>query len=353
MTDSNWSPKENGENDGSEASTDIVAAGETQIEKIEDDTKAIVTPTEASESGDNSAGANGNSVPNFGTVYAQSEVTGTEPVYAKGCAGAAWEDVRQSKNWFGKIALMALIEFVPILNWVNMGYARRWSRELIFGKIENMPQKIFGERCFVTGAMNFLVVLLLMILLSIVTVALELIPIAGAVCAVILSIFAAMVIEICCTRMAIFDQLSEGFALGKGYNAGKGHWSKLFCAMWVPQFICGLIGYAIILVLGIGFVLYFALDFGTEFSDLAMSYGGLDQFGYYLENSADVEGQVWLLLLSCLLGGLPIFLIGWYFLNMCRVAGNLISARAAGHYAARYCADWRNEAQFKSMANLE
>lgn len=358
MSEDSWSPKDNSGNNAEEPKGEIVPANNTiePVESAQDSAKSDENAAIESLYADNTSQSANDEAQQTAQqsqqTYAPVDATviGVEPIYEEGCCGAAWQDMRASKGWFGKLALMALIEFVPILNWVNKGYSLRWGRELIFSKVNDMPQKIFGNRHFVTGAMNFLIMLVLVFVLTILCVCLEIIPILGWVASFFLGIFGTMVIYMCRTRMAIFDELSEGFSISKGYRAGKGHWAKLFCASFVPQIICDLIKYAIVTLLFVVFVLIFAVDFGTDFVNLVNQYGGIDNYSIYLENSSETQWQLIMLIITACLAGLPLVLIGWYFVNMCNVASTILTCRACGHYAARYCGEWREDPRFATLA---
>lgn len=56
----------------------------------------------------------------------------------------AWRDIKNSPGWFGKLCLLALINFIPILGQiVTYGYLYGWAREIAWGTHEPMPRSIF------------------------------------------------------------------------------------------------------------------------------------------------------------------------------------------------------------------
>ena len=62
------------------------------------------------------------------------------PVYAQGCIGAAWADIKATPGYIGKLLVLGLIMCVPILNFVVLGYLLHWSREVPFGgKTQRTP----------------------------------------------------------------------------------------------------------------------------------------------------------------------------------------------------------------------
>lgn len=334
MSEENWSPK-----DGSEGANEIEHDAEEVLNEVGSSQAPHVETVECD--------------PTYYYTDPEDAWKPQQTVYEKGCLGAAWQDITNSKGWFGKLALMALIEFVPILNWVVDGFALRWGRELIFGKIQDMPKKIFGNRCFVTGAMNFLVVLVLILATTLITSLLGLFPVVGAIIGVMISVFATMIINICRMRMAIFDELSEGFAVGKGYEAGKGNWGKVFCVGIVPDLLCSLIADAIIIVLLLIFAAVFGAVYLVNFSDLVMQYGGLDNFGYAVEADSTLQLAIATMVLNGVLAGLPFLILGWYIWNLFKVTAIVWGARATGHYAARYCKNWKTEPSFSMVAQRE
>lgn len=56
----------------------------------------------------------------------------------------AWRDIKNSPGWFGKLCLLALINFIPIFGQiVTYGYLYGWAREIAWGTHEPMPRSIF------------------------------------------------------------------------------------------------------------------------------------------------------------------------------------------------------------------
>ena len=58
----------------------------------------------------------------------------------------AWNDVKNSPGWFGKMCLLALINFIPIFGQiVTYGYLYGWAREIAWGAHQPMPASIFSN----------------------------------------------------------------------------------------------------------------------------------------------------------------------------------------------------------------
>ncbi len=58
----------------------------------------------------------------------------------------AWDDLRQSPGWFGKIVLLALLNLIPVFGQiVSLGYLYGWAREIAWNVHEPLPEHIFGN----------------------------------------------------------------------------------------------------------------------------------------------------------------------------------------------------------------
>ncbi len=63
-----------------------------------------------------------------------------------GYFSAAWNDVKSSQGWLGKMFLLGLIAFVPVFGpVVLLGYAFGWARDIAWGVHMPMPARIFGN----------------------------------------------------------------------------------------------------------------------------------------------------------------------------------------------------------------
>ena len=59
---------------------------------------------------------------------------------------SAWGDIKNSPGWFGKLCLLALLNFIPIFGQiVTFAYLYGWAREIAWGTHEPMPAKIFDN----------------------------------------------------------------------------------------------------------------------------------------------------------------------------------------------------------------
>ena len=279
---------------------------------------------------------------------ASSAPTG-QIVYEKGCVSAAWDDVKATKGWFGKVCLMALMYFVPVLNWLVDGYALRWARQLSLGQVEGLPKKIFCDRAFVNGAMKFLVSLVAAIAVSIVSSILGLVPFVGALAAIAFGIFVDMFMNIAYVRMSMFDELGEGFNIKEAFNSMKKEPGKAFMIEFMPSLIIFLTVFAVVFIATILCILTTGLSVLSAVSPMIEAAGSYEYFTYLLENDPEFLSQFITILLSGFIGLIPWILIGGFFANIFVVACLLVQTRAAGHYVARYCAEWRGVAKFRAV----
>ena len=155
---------------------------------------------------------------------------------------SAWGDIKNSPGWFGKLCLLALVNFIPIFGQiVTLGYLYGWAREIAWGTHEPMPTRIFGNedgklyrRGWFILVLTFVFALVPSIVMSIggslqgagmvgVTANAHaigssimsgvglLVYLAGLVGMLLLSILA----WVGSMRISIYDRLSAGFQIGK------------------------------------------------------------------------------------------------------------------------------------------
>ena len=293
------------------------------------------------------------------TVGVQSDTPQQPPidparvVYEKGCCSAAWDDVRNTKGWFGKVCLMALIDIVPILNWVIQGFALRWSRQLSLGKVQGMPKKIFCKRAFANGAMQFLVSLVVGFVIWVCTLILGFLPLVGFLASIALSLFIRMIMNFCYVRMAIFDELGEGFSIAKGFDCLKRQFGKAFCIEFMPSFVIGIIIAVIVGIIVTLFVVVNGFAIYDQIMNIANQFSSWRAFQYSLEYDARTQWQVVSVVLKSFAVAVPWLLVGAFIVNIFMVLITLIKTRATGHFVARYCSDWTEEPKFNVVLQCE
>ena len=156
---------------------------------------------------------------------------------------SAWNDIKHTQGWFGKICLLSLIACIPVFGFMVLrGYLYGWARDIAWGVHEPMPAKIFGNedgklyrRGFYLLAFNFVLALVVYLLLWVI----GMIPgfstivdygygvaIASYSALYYIVYFALLIVEmfimwIGSMRISIYDRLSSGFQLGKIWSMYK------------------------------------------------------------------------------------------------------------------------------------
>lgn len=63
-----------------------------------------------------------------------------------GYFNAAWQDIKNSPGWLGKLVLLALVSLVPVFGGIVLyGYLYGWARDIAWGVHAPMPARIFGN----------------------------------------------------------------------------------------------------------------------------------------------------------------------------------------------------------------
>lgn len=61
-------------------------------------------------------------------------------------ASTAWNDIKNSPGWKGKVALLALLQIIPIFGQIVLfGYIYGWARDIAWGVHAPLPAKIFSN----------------------------------------------------------------------------------------------------------------------------------------------------------------------------------------------------------------
>ncbi len=274
-------------------------------------------------------------------------------VYKSGCVGAAWQDIKNSKGWFGKIALMGLIEFIPILNWVNAGYAMRWGRDLYFGRVEEMPKSIFVDRAFVNGAMCFVIQILISLVTLIASFMLSIVPLIGWLVALAFSIFTGILYNAMTMRTAIFDELGAGLSISQVWSGVKGHFGSLFAIWILPMLIIGLISFCICSIIAVIGGTLLGTNLFAYIGNLVTSYGGTEALSAAISRDPVLERNIAFALVSYLGALLPILIVCGYVTCASNVLAQLLAFRATGHFCVRWAGEWRDDPRFDYVLHRE
>lgn len=253
-------------------------------------------------------------------------VTQAKPVYAKGCVGAAWSDITSTTGWFKKILLLGLIMCVPILNFYVIGYCMRWGRQLVLGKIESMPEKIFEEGNFSQGFYGFVWLFVLGLVCGIASSIISWIPLLGALAAICIYLFQELFGMVGMMRVAISKQLGKGFDISEDWRALTKNFGSLFCASILPQLV----------MVGVIFIGAIILTFAI----IAMiGTASLQYAPYYYSSAYDVSSA--LAMISMMLAMIPAFLVFYVIICIVSALVSVWTYRAVGHYVARELPEWK------------
>ena len=249
--------------------------------------------------------------------------------YTEGCISAALADIRGSENWFGSALVLGLINCVPVLNFFSQGYLLNWSREVPFGGKTQMPKKYFSGKNFEIGFYFFLISLVFALVVGIASAVIGWIPLIGWFAALALSFGASMFVQACSMRMAMMQQLGDGFSIGKVWQMIKRNWTGLFCAAVVPGIVAGLVISVIALIamfLGLGAVVPVAM---------------MDPYSYGSSAAAGMFGALGVVGVFAMLAIMVLCLVVEFF-------ASLVTIRAVAHWVGRYAPEWASEATYRA-----
>lgn len=183
----------------------------------------------------------------------------------------AWQDVRHSPGWFGRLCLLGLLCLIPVFGLIVLfAYAFGWAREIAWGTHKPMPKQIICNedgRFWRRGWFIFILVCVFQIIPLVLSIAassiqtsevvwtffgpqvitnagLEVLRDVLLLVAVVLALIFALMSCIGAMRIAIYDRLSAGFQLGKIVRmfrhdaAGMG---RIFGMVLLVGFILGIV----------------------------------------------------------------------------------------------------------------
>lgn len=260
-----------------------------------------------------------------------------QPIYAKGCCGEAWDDIRSTEGWVKKLLLLTLVGFVPILNWSVVGYVLNWSKELVNGRRTTMPDfKVEGN--FQKGFLCWAISILAALVLGCVAGILALVPIAGWLANLVLSVFGSMFLAVMVMRMNVFEKFGAGWELKDVWDAFKVKLGTLWCVMWLPQIVIGAVCSLIIMLL---VVLAAAAGLVSTAGLLGMA---LPRMSTHLASSSAVPFALGLGMSEF------IILVVLLILIMAFTLITVICYRALGYWAVRYVPGWAGQAAAQAAA---
>lgn len=277
----------------------------------------------------------------------------------------AWNDIKNSQGWFGKLCLLALVGLIPIFGQIVIfGYLYGWAREISWGVHEPLPAKIFGNedgKLYRRGWFILLVTFVFSLIPAIISgmgsslqqvgfygtmandvsasasasVAIggivSLIGIAAAILASILAWIGSM-------RVSIYDRLSTGFQLGiiwKMFRHETGGIMRIFGMNLLVGLILGIL---LSIIIGILFMM-------VVFAGAA----GLISAGYTpesLEYISDAEAMRIFMQFIASAGfvGIICLAVSVFLCNAVSVFVEMLVARALGYWTWQFdVPQWRGK----------
>lgn len=263
----------------------------------------------------------------------------------------AWQDIRHSPGWFGRLCLLALLCFVPIFGvLVLYAYAFGWAREIAWGTHKPMPSKIicnddgrFWRRGWFVLLLCFIFQLIPLIL-NIVAGALETNEVVWTMfgpqvvanpslvvlrnvlqlVALVLGVLLGLLALIGSMRVAIYDKLSAGFQMGKIVRMFRHDASGMGRILGMGLLV-GLVVAVILVVVGV--ILIMPVIFA-----IVGSIAGFD--ASYLQYYAAVQPVALLLNILATAGpvALLMLVIYLYVANLASVFMTMLVVRAMGYW---------------------
>ena len=282
--------------------------------------------------------------PTFGVADGSTSVSSgyQQAAPVKGVVSSAWSDLRKSQGWIKKVFLLALIKFIPILNWVAPGYAMKWGRGLVHGESGELPKKIFADGSFTYGAYNVLISILVSLVLGVVgfvlgkiqnlfedsLTAFLLISLVTFIVILLLSVFMKMFSNLCVMKGVVARRCGACFELSKVWNAfRRKKLGALFCAVYIPKILTGLVfGVCLIILFGLFYLIFSEYAYGFMYF---LRYGNLNGVLYNLAQTG--------------LGFFFFFLVGKYLSSCCESISELVSYRALSHWINRFAPEWKDD----------
>ncbi len=280
-------------------------------------------------------------------------------VYRHGCFAQAWDDVTESKGWGKKVALLGIINIVPILNFFVTGYAMKWGSQLPRDEVLPMPNKIVSEGVFKNGFFAFIISLIVGIVGGIIAGILNLIPVLGVILGIAVYLFLDLFKYLSIMRIAIWDNLGKGFDVKTIFrHIFTGNFGALFCATVLP----GIIIWAAISFISLALVAIFALPTinelmtGIQYAQMGQSslygMGGLGSsmmdpfsmmFGFNPMMSM-YSSMAPAMIQGAIMALVPLMMFIYFITSFLQALTYLLTLRATGHYVARFCRDWTTSA---------
>lgn len=252
--------------------------------------------------------------------------------YVASAFGSGWSDISNSKGWFVRSLLLGLCSLVPILRWIVGGYASRWGREICLGVNRRLPENIFEDGTFVTGAKIWVVNFLYILGFACTFFIFMLIPILGPIiwiCAVVAYSFISPLLDF---QVALSGKISAGFTgLGRTFKLVADKPLKTLITTVAPSVITsGIVGLVSSIIGGIIFLIMCSGALGS-FTSTALMYSG---------NTSHIINSGISSIAGVLTGSMILLYLIWFVLQIAGAVSNIWTYRAIGHFIAREAPEW-------------
>ena len=288
-----------------------------------------------------------------------------------GYFSTAWADIKSTQGWFGKMCLLALLQFVPVFGQiVLLGYAYGWARDIAWNVHKPLPARIFANedgKLYRRGWFLFLVALVISLVPMVFLIISDVLSATSSVASYasygvnagagaaagfsmlfyliyLVATFAAMFFTwVGSMRASIYDNISAGLQFGQIWKMMRRDGGGLF-RIFGMNLIFGLIFGIILFVLS---MIVFAICFASVAPQIA-SLGGSPYYDYSYPYSVTGSNQFAAVLSAILpmLGILFVFII--ILVYICCVFDSfmtILTARALGYWTRQFdVAQWGAQA---------
>ncbi|WP_289636236.1 hypothetical protein [uncultured Adlercreutzia sp.] len=251
----------------------------------------------------------------------------SQPVYAKGCLSAAWEDIKATPGYVGKLVVLGLIMCVPILNFVVAGYLLHWAREVPFGGRTPMPPKYVTGKNFEYGFYAFVISLVVGIVVSVAGMILCFIPLLGVLVSLALSLAGAVAASLMQMRMIMGYTIGDGFAVKDLWAVAQRNWGQLLLVTLVPGVAVGFIA-AVVSMVVLLFAMLLAMGAAMPMA-VSASAASDPSFG-------EVVGLLGVIAGPTLFAALIVCVLACF----AEALASTLTLRGLGHWVARYAPEW-------------
>ena len=278
----------------------------------------------------------------------------------------AWNDIKNSPGWFGKLCIFALLMFIPVVGpilggIVLMGYAYGWARDIAWNIHAPMPARIFGNedgKLYSRGFFSWLIAFIFALVPAIISgvfgafaglaaggdgtggVA-AFFGMLGGLAGVVLSVIAVLFAWVGIMRMSIYGRLSPGLQVSKIWKMIRQDVGGLLRILGMI-IVVSLIGGIVLSI--IGFVVMLIVGSGAVMS--IMNSGLINDLMYSNPNSL---GEAELMRLLGAMGpSVTLFvffgLVLGFFSMVLSIFTSMLSARALGYWTRQFqVAQWRSQ----------